>query len=121
MLQVLQKFQFSVCSLGQNRGAKGLHDLLNRNILPGEVNLCRTSPWYQHRPYILAEQIFSPDQTKRAHANRLEIRIPGRKSVSSSQTSGLHPAWPRIPGCNLEGRAEDLCSYEFRHVDELLS
>ncbi len=66
-----------------------------------------------------AEEIISPDQTKRAHANRLEIRVPGRKSVSSSQPRGLHPAWPRIPGCNLEGSAEDLRSYEFRHVEEL--
>ena len=100
MLQVLQKFQFSVCSLGQNRGAKGLHDLLNRNILASQVVLCGALQSCQYRPSILVEELSLPDQAKRAHADRLEIRVPARNQFLLSQTwCGVHPAaaWPRIP------------------------
>lgn len=33
MLQVLQELQFSIRSLGEDRGAEGLHDLLHGNAL----------------------------------------------------------------------------------------
>jgi hypothetical protein len=33
MLEMLQELQFSVCSLGQDRSAEGLHYLFNGNIL----------------------------------------------------------------------------------------
>jgi hypothetical protein len=44
----------------------------------------------------------------------------GENQFLHRKQAALLPAWPRIPGCNLEGRAEDLCSYEFRHVDEIV-
>jgi hypothetical protein len=37
MFQMLQQLQFPVCSLGQDRGAEGLHDLLDGHALPGEL------------------------------------------------------------------------------------
>lgn len=37
MLQVLQQLQLSVCTLGKDRCAEGLHDLLDGDILVGEL------------------------------------------------------------------------------------
>ncbi len=44
MLQMLQKLQLSVCSLGQDRCAERLHDFLDRHGLPSELILCRAAP-----------------------------------------------------------------------------
>ena len=41
MLEMLQKLQLSVCSLGQDWRAEGLHDLLDRHRLSGELILRR--------------------------------------------------------------------------------
>ena len=38
--QMLQKLQLSVCPLGQDRSAKGFHDLLDRHSLVRELILC---------------------------------------------------------------------------------
>ena len=45
MPEVLQELQFSVCALGQDRGAERLHDLLDRHGLAGELVLRGTTPW----------------------------------------------------------------------------
>jgi hypothetical protein len=37
MFQMLQQLQFSVCSLGQDRRAEGLHDLLDGYTLAGKL------------------------------------------------------------------------------------
>jgi hypothetical protein len=37
VLEMLEQLQLSVCTLRQHRRAKGLHDLLDRNILTGEL------------------------------------------------------------------------------------
>jgi hypothetical protein len=44
MSEVLQQFEFAVRSLGKDWGAEGLHDLLDGNILVGELISRRTIP-----------------------------------------------------------------------------
>lgn len=41
--QMLEELQFSVCSLGEDGGAEGLHDLLDGYGLAGELVLGRTT------------------------------------------------------------------------------
>jgi hypothetical protein len=41
--QMFEEFQFSVCSLGEDGGAEGLHNLLDRHSLVGELILRRTA------------------------------------------------------------------------------
>ena len=41
VLEMLQQLQLSVCSLGQDRRAEGLHDLLDCHRLSGELILRR--------------------------------------------------------------------------------
>lgn len=42
--EVLQELQLSVCALGQDRSAEGLHDLLDGHGLAGELILGRAAP-----------------------------------------------------------------------------
>jgi hypothetical protein len=42
VLEMLQQLQFSVCPLCQDRSAERLHDLLDGNILVGELIPCGT-------------------------------------------------------------------------------
>jgi hypothetical protein len=133
MLQMLQELQFSVCSLGQNRGAERLHNLLYSDILVGELifggaiqKRASISNLHQQpsRPPKHRKRVnIVPNQAKGAHSNRLEIRVPARQKVSIAVAKGERPfMWrssrrgvPRVPGCDFEGGAEDLGSYEFRH------
>lgn len=41
MPEVLEEFEFAVCTLGKHRSAEWLHDLLNRHRLPSELILRR--------------------------------------------------------------------------------
>jgi hypothetical protein len=41
---MLQKLQLSVCALGQDRGAEGLHNLLDSHGLASELVLGRAAP-----------------------------------------------------------------------------
>jgi len=132
MLQMLQKLQFSVCSLGQNRRAERLHNLLYSDILAGELIFGRAvqkrasiSNLHQRplEPPKHRKQVnIIPNQAKGAHSNRLEIRVPAKPKVSIAVAKGgrllvRSSRWgvPRVPGCDFEGGAEDLGSYEFRH------
>lgn len=56
--EVLEQFQLTVGPLGQDGGAEGLHDLLDGNILAGELVSGGTN------------------QTKGSHAHRLQVRVP---------------------------------------------
>jgi len=79
MLQMLQQLQFSVCSLGQDGCAERLHDLLDCDILSRETIFSRAMhPPSVFRQRLLSQKgfIFVPNETKCAHAHRLEIRVP---------------------------------------------
>lgn len=72
-----------------------------------------------------------PDQAKGAHSHRLEIRVSAEETISivvadeeSSRRRSFLSCWldwgvPRVPGCDFEGGAEDLGSYEFGHDEGL--
>ena len=116
MLQVLQKLQFSVCSLRQDGGTERLHDLLNRNILASQLILGGAAQTHQYSPTTpIARRGTLPNETEGSHPNRLEIRIPTPRSVLRRERVVCHRVNPSVPGCNLEGGAEDLRAYEFRH------
>lgn len=43
VLQVLQQLELAICPLGEHGSAKGLHNLLDGDILAGELVLCRAA------------------------------------------------------------------------------
>lgn len=48
MTEVFEEFQFTVCSLRQNRRTEGFHDFLDGNSLAGELIFCRASYGIQY-------------------------------------------------------------------------
>lgn len=82
--QVLEQLQLTVCALGEDRRAEGLHDLLDGHRLAGQLVLCGTAgrvslgaameeAWRGHGAASLL-----PDQPEGAHADGLKIRVPGQ-------------------------------------------
>jgi hypothetical protein len=116
--EMLEELQFSVCALGEDGSAKGLHDLLDGNGLAGELILCRAAihiscdvmdiavcAWH-----ILTRQ----DQMRpclRA-ADRCICFSQVSECASSAAMRGV-----AVPACDLECRAENLGAYEFSHGD----
>lgn len=45
MLKVLEQLELTICTLGEHRGAEGLHDLLDGDILVGELISGGTVGW----------------------------------------------------------------------------
>lgn len=88
MFQMLQQLQFTVCSLGQDWRAEGLHNLLHSDALVGEVVFGGAVHKYKHQsaPCISHGRgerlIIIPDQAKSAHPNRLEIRVSAQKELA---------------------------------------
>ena len=75
MPQVLEQLQFSVCALRQDGGAEGLHNLLYRHGLAGELILGRTAFW--STKIVRGPMDDVPDEAKGAHAHGLQISVPG--------------------------------------------
>jgi len=92
MLQVLQKLQFAVCSLGQDRRAEGFHNLLHSDALVGEVifgGAVHKPRINQHHastlsgaPIAEGKRNIVPNQAKGAHSNRLKVRVPAGEGIS---------------------------------------
>jgi len=79
MPQVLQQLQFTVGTLGQDRCAERLHDLLDSNGLVCELILCRT------------------DKTKSSHSNGGQFRITAGDLEGGSEDLRAHEF------CHLDG------------------
>jgi hypothetical protein len=100
MLQMLQQLQFPVCSLGQDRGAEGLHDLLDGHTLPGELVFGGAGP---RKSVCAASQegiggTVVPDKTECTHPHRLEVRVPAASiSIRSGTTPEHLLRQPRVP------------------------
>ena len=120
MPQVLEKLQLTVCTLGENRCAEGLHDLLDGDILVGElvfrgaarqISLARCV-WR----YIEMAGQNVPDETKSSHTNGLEIRVPiaGSDYERIKENGSSREGQPRG---DLKGSSEDLGADEFGHCD----
>jgi hypothetical protein len=58
MSEMLQKLQLSVCALRQDRGAEGLHDLLDGHGLARELILGRTAPKSIPNPLLRARDAY---------------------------------------------------------------
>ena len=66
MSQVLQELQLAVGTLGQNRCAERLHDLLDSNGLACELVLCRTAGFVRGGVACGCDKCCSPDKTERS-------------------------------------------------------
>ena len=73
VLEMFEKFQFSVGPLGEYRGAERFHDLLDRDRLAGELIFGRAVIWSTSPLWTLGDMIksCSPHQPKCAHSDRL--------------------------------------------------
>ena len=78
MAKMLEEFQFTICALGEDRRAEGLHDLLDGNGLACELVLCGAgggiSSSGERKLWLTV-----PDQPKGTHTNRLQISISTAK------------------------------------------
>ena len=128
VLQVLEQLQLAICPLGEHGGAEGLHDLLDGDGLVRELVLRgarRERPCQSRLLSIFSERVIVnlPDQTKRSHADGLEIRVPVCKKAAGSALdhscrSDVSRARVRgvgIPRCYLKGGPKDLGAHEFGH------
>jgi len=78
VLQVLQELQFAICSLGEDWRAEGLHDLLDGDILAGQLVSGRAVEgvsWSKiiRRTSGRPKRLSVPDEAKSSHANGLEV------------------------------------------------
>jgi hypothetical protein len=97
---MLEELELTVCALGEHRCAERLHDLLDGDILVGElipgravargsksVTMCRVR--WNGRADI-------PNETKSSHTNRLEIGVSVRKIsqyCNRGMAEELRKAW----------------------------
>lgn len=134
---MLEQLQFTIGSLGQDRRAEGLHNLLHGHRLSGELILCRTaqvldpisldcgylsisSGWkdvaYQTRP-----NAPMPTGCKSVYLreHQYSLFLPPsspEEPVDSAQRMGGRGEGVAVPGGNFEGRSEDLRTHELRHL-----
>ena len=115
MLEMLQKLQLSVCSLGQDWRAERLHDFLYRHGLPSELILRRAVPSLLERNAPVAAADVLTRQARRLPCRPAE----GQCIYSAISMFALCPPIraERAPARYLEGRSEDLCTHEFRHIE----
>jgi hypothetical protein len=74
--QVLEQLQLTVCALGQDGRAEGLHNLLDRDGRGSELILGRAVPGVSACPFDSSPEYNSPYKPEGAHAHRLQIRVP---------------------------------------------
>jgi len=78
MLKVLEQLELTVCTFGEHRCTERLHDLLDGDILVGEL--------IPSRAVVRNRSVFGcrdsckdradvPNETESSHANRLEIGV----------------------------------------------
>lgn len=80
MLEMFQKLQLSVRSLGEHRRAERLHDLLDRHRLSRKLIFCRAASPLGGE---IASRPFRhlPDKPEGSHAHRLQIGVSKGISV----------------------------------------
>jgi hypothetical protein len=97
MPKVLQQLEFPICTLREYRSAEGLHNLLDRHRLAGELVLCRTTPLSlaKHATMMVIHanrcRTSIPHQAKRSHSHRLQVGIPGSPSTTVSVILSFFP------------------------------
>ena len=78
VLQVLQQLQLSVCPLGKHRCAEGLHDLLDGDILVGELVSGRAA---------------TENQSVGDHGGRLKVRERGEMTYQTRPKAPMPTGW----------------------------
>lgn len=89
MSKVLQKLEFSVSSLGQDRCAEGLHDLLHGDSLVGQLVFGRAIGGLSEQSIgdsII--QLYIPDEAESTHADGLQVSVS-----NSRQLPHPHPSF----------------------------
>lgn len=81
--KMLQQFELSVGSLREDRSAKRLHDLFDRDRLARQLVLGRTVPHPSAtRRTICRRAEAIPNQPKRSHSHRLQVSVSGCVSIT---------------------------------------
>jgi hypothetical protein len=76
MAQVLEQLQLTVCALGQDGRAEGLHNLLDCDRRSSELILGRAVPVVSACPFVSSPEFDSPYKPEGSHTHRLQIRVP---------------------------------------------
>ena len=74
--QVLEQLQLTVCALGQDGRAEGLHNLLDCDRRSSELILGRAVPVVSACPFVSSPEFDSPYKPEGSHTHRLQIRVP---------------------------------------------
>jgi hypothetical protein len=106
--QVLEQLQLTVCALGQDRRAEGLHDLLDCDGRSSELILGRAVPGVSACPFDSSPECNSPYKPESTHTHRLQIRVPV-VSVSPCSSRFL-PSSPSPPFSRARAKRLD-CPY----------
>lgn len=113
MSQVFEQLELSVCSLGQNRRAEWLHDLLDSHSLAGKLIFGRAGRAWSARavyPPVGLLQLTRPDRT-------LPCQQAGGQCIFlASQRQSTVYTKSDTPARDLEGRAEDLRTHKLGHL-----
>lgn len=121
MSEVLEQLELTIGSLGKDRSAERLHNLLDGDILVGELisggaglGLARLS-WHCR---VMAEELGAdvPYETKGAHANRLEVGV-SVASVRMRKGDGGTFDVECVPRRYFKRRSENLRANEFGHCE----
>lgn len=122
VLQMLEQFQFSIRSLRQDRRAERLHYLLDSHGLSCELIFGRATCLLVHA----LSSLFASFQIRTIRVQKLPCPLAADRYICAGQSFFPHLCTlPRRclrischePAGDLERRAEDLGTYEFRHSE----
>ena len=128
MLEMLEQFELSVCTLGQYWSAEGLHDILNSDILVGELIAGGAAEFESAR-------CVGDKSRRRCRRTKRVQKLPCQQAAGRSiyfntsqwlknRFAGDVEAFQPVaechqPGSDLECRSKNLCAHEFGHDDGL--
>lgn len=119
MAEVLEQLQLSIGTLGKNRSAEGLHDLLDRNGLSGQL-IARRAIGERFRSAFTNFRIircsFITYQTRPKAPMPTGCRSEYLESNFQQRAQARGNGGQSEPACDLEGGTEDLGPHEFRHI-----
>lgn len=75
MAEMLQQLELSVGAFGKDRGAEGLHNLLDRHCLASKLVLGRAGQQRRVSSVSRRRILHIPNKTERSHSNRLEVGV----------------------------------------------
>ena len=121
MPQVFKQLELAVGTLRKDGSAKRLHNLLNRHRLASELILCRatrhpsTTPFFRSIIVPWTHQT-SPKAPMPTGCRSVYLDNPSASPLERLCHTFCFRAECGVPARDLERRAENLGTYEFRHV-----